>query len=1026
VVERGEGVAWRAARACFSCCVLCLACALDERNFATLGGIDGGAGAGGFVPDPRATDPGSPSAPRLALDATPVQLGPVAIGFPSRARLAVSNVGDAALPPPDVSWSETSDADFSVVQNQCLAAVAPGQSCELRVQLVPTKAGPIAATLRVAGAASGSVDVPFAGLGLVASDVSIAPASGSFEDFGEVLVGAMAVGQFSVTNPGVEPTGALRFNVNQPAFALLPAAADAAAAPPACPVGESLAAGASCAVRIGFTPSARGPVEATLTAIIGETSGVSTTLSGAGMVTGVLATSTTTLDFEGVLPGETARRTLTIENAGDEPLTLGGFALEPTEGTDFSIVGGTCAAGQVLAAGASCDLELEFRPVTSEATSTAEVVIGAAGDQTQRIALTGRALKRGQLEITVPTPGDEEFGDVLLGEGLVHTFQVANPGAQPSGALTLQGTNGFEIAPSAAAGDCTPETSLIDGQTCAIHVRFAPTERGAVEGALTVSSELAGASSLALGGNGLAPAALTLAVSEINFGRVTTGTTARGAFGLSNAGDQGLPSPSFELKGAQAAAFTFESGCSAELGFEETCEVALTFAPSAASSSSATLEIAAEPGGRASVLLLGQGILPGSLELAPVAEDGTDFGDVALGGWVMRSFTLTNPGGEPSGPLTLRTDNAAFAVSPRECGALEPGGLVDDASCTFDVTFTPTHATAAVARLLATSAALGEVSLELRGRGRAPARLDAVTLHDFGMLPVGVAPGADNQLTWVLNNTGDLPTGELAVVSDHPDEFVITEGEDSCSGAQIPARDSCQLGITFWPRDTGQISGAINVTDTGSGATLTLALTGFGQRLVGLGEACGEDAACEATLSCTRCLDGIERCAPVGGCCPTDQDCGDGVCISADRTDASCCEASPECSPCQACDPSGRACEPLERGSSDPGCVSAAGATLLCSGQGSCFEPECTSDAECNDLCKRCQSYQCENVALRGDTCFSGSIISGYCTGDSTGCVRCLEDAHCAPLLCDTNDGTCFCNDDSQCAPGTCSNGACL
>ena len=237
----------------------------------------------------------------------------------------------------------------------------------------------------------------------------------------------------------------------------------------------------------------------------------------------------------------------------------------------------------------------------------------------------------------------------MLGENLVRVFQIANPGAQPSGKLGLAATNGFVLDQGTAKGDCTAETSLVDNQSCAAHVRFAPTERGAAAGVLTVSSDLAGASSVPLAGNGLAPAALEVA-AEVNFGRVTTGASGQNTISVRNTGDQPLPVPTLTVNSANRAhadALTFTNGCSAPLAFEESCEVTLTFAPTLASAHTATLDITAEPGGPASVLLLGQAIVPGSLVLAPEEEGGANFGDVAIGASQARSFTLTNPEASP-------------------------------------------------------------------------------------------------------------------------------------------------------------------------------------------------------------------------------------------------------------------------------------------------------------------------------------------------------------------------------------------
>jgi hypothetical protein len=1048
-------LAWRGVGAWLFCCTVILGCGVDPRT-PLVGAIEETKRADGGLDGARAGDAGATRAgesgtPRLKLSAASVDLGPVAMGFSSRSRLTVSNEGDAPLAVPEVTWAEPSDADFAVVQNRCLKQIAPNEQCELRVQFVPSKAGPSSATLRVAGAAVEPADVPFSAVGLLASKLLAVPAAGSFEDFGEVVVGQTAEGVFRILNPGGEPSGALAFSVNQPAFVFLPPTAEPTSTEPPCEAGASLGAGASCELRIGFTPNARGPIEATLTTILDEVGGVSATLLGEGIVAGLLGVSEATLDFEGVIPGRAAQRNLTLENEGDLPLTLGSAELEPAAGV-FSVLNSTCGAGVALGAGARCSVDLEFRPTDADVRSEAELVVGVLeGEQVQRIALTGLALQPGNMVVAPPAPGEENFGDVLLGENLVRVFQISNPGAQPSGLLELAATNGFVTDPGTAQGDCTAETSLVDNQSCAVHVRFAPRERGAAAGVLTVSSELAGASSLSLSGSGLAPAAVDVA-AEVNFGRLTTGESGQSAITVRNTGDQPLPPPTFQVSGvnpAQARAFTFVSGCSAPLGLEESCEVTLAFAPTLASPHSATLDLTAEPGGRASVLLLGQAIVPGSLVLAPAEGGSTDFGDVAIGASGSSFFTLTNPGGEPAGALTLRSDNAAFAVSPGDCNEGDPAGLIDGAACTFEVTFTPTDRKPAAGRLLALSGALGEVNVQLRGRGRGPAKLEATLTRDLGQANLGVDPGPLNQFTWTVNNTGDLPSGELALANTNRAEFELSN--DTCSGSEVAARASCQVLIGFRPSEAGPRTGSITITDADSATSLALTLTGLGQRIAQPGESCVNatcaegfctagkccDRACDRTCqvcsdagSCVdqvslescgsgsgRCF-GVEQCLlPAGAPCAADADCGGGLvckdCAAGGKqctAPADCCGECPDgltcvggscgCAanqtPCGGglCIPEG---DPL---ACCPGSVTSCPASApLCTASGRCAQcltdDNCRGCETCNDgLCSAISRGQAGRCPLEAPLCDgAGECFAPPCTieGSAEGCSACSK-----------------------------------
>jgi hypothetical protein len=733
-----------------------------------------------------------------------------------------------------------------------------------------------------------------------------------------------------------------------------------------------------------------------------------------------------------------------------------------------------------LAAGASCGLDLEFRPLVSDAPATAELVVTAADGQSQRIALTGSGLKPGNLLLAALTAGEESFGDVVLGDSRVHVFQIGSPGAQPSGVLTSSATKGFQIDPPAVEGDCAPDTSLVNGSTCNINVRFAPTERGAAAGALTVNTDLAGASSLALTGNALAPATID-AATEVNFGRLTMGESATRTWTLRNTGDQPLPPPTLEVQSAaareQSAAFAFSSGCNTPLALDQTCDVTLTFTPSLAIAYSATLEVAADPGGRLSVLLLGQAIAKGSLVLAPATEGGADFGDVALGATGTSSFTLSNPGTEASGPVSLRSDNPAFTALPGDCNLTDPTGLATGTTCTFDVTFTPVERAPAVGRLVALSTTLGEVSVQLHGVGRGPATLQATATRDLGLANLGQDPGPLNQFTWTVNNTGDLSTAALSVVSSNGIEFEV--GNDTCSNATVAALASCQMQIGFRPSQAGSRSGSITVTDPGSGSTLTLALTGTGQRVAQPGESCvnavcPDGTSCTAGVCCDRpcdrtcqvcsatgtCVDqdsqescgagarcfGVDQCLlPGGAACSLDSDCGGGNVCKTCTSGARQCTAPGEC--CGGC-PSGLSCvngscgctaaqtncggglcisrnDPLACCPATPGC---SGATPRCTNAGRCVE--CLTSADCG-ACEQCNGAGSCVAAPSNSTdnrCDTPQKIcdgNGGCTppecnpaagvGCSNQCTSCVN-FKCESSPAGTScDGTAFCNGNGVC-----------
>lgn len=1007
---------------------LAVSCARDDREvqlaFSNLGS-DAGTGA--------APGDGVTLMPRLDIAPTSVDLGWVTMGFPARARVRITNSGDAPLATPGIDWSSNEGRDFELIQNQCSRELAPAQSCEARVQLIPTRAGDLTATLRVESSPAGTGDVAMAALGLEAGELILAPAVGSFENFGGVRLGATVEGSFTVSNPSAEESGPLAFQVNRPELSLLP---PTGAAGECVPGMTSLADGQSCNLRLAFTPVERGPLEATLTSRSDGAGSVSLALAGQGIVPGVLASSSATLDFDGVVLGDGALRSVTFSNDGDEPLTLVGASLAPVTAEGFSIQNSDCGAGRVLAAAEDCSVRLEFRPPRVGEEMTAELLIEAVeGQQRQAVGLRGIGLEAGALTVAPITVGDDDFGPVLLDGSLVRAFQVTNPTAQPSGVLTLRTSDGFEVLTPPGPGECVEgSTSLVDGEGCTVRVAFTPLRRAAHDGALTVASALAGATSVPLRGQGIVAAAIEVE-PEINFGRVFTNAPSSRTLIVRNEGDESLVPPNLELTSAsdaQAMAFSYESACTGALGAGEQCEITLRFAPTRPVPHSANLKLTAEPGGAAVVLLLAEAITPGSLVLAAAQGSSSDFGDVAVGNSATSSFTLTHPGSTPSGRLTIRTDDSRFEAQEGDCNQGDSAGLVDGTSCSFSVRFSPDTALEVVTSLSVQSAAAGQTGIELRGRGRSAATLTATGNRDLGRANLGQATltQPENEFTWTVSNDGDLPSGALQVANDNPTEFEQTN--DTCSNAQLAGHSSCQMTIRFRPSDAGARTASVVVTDPLSNRSATLVLTGVGVRLAALGESCVNatcaTGTCTGGVCCDRACDGTCQVCSAAGVCNDQsnrEQCGNGAgrCFGVNRC------LLPEGQACgQGGDCGNGNCERRLGGQGLNDricCLTDCDATgQQCNAQGQCQQPTLAAGAVCGragDLpCGG--ALECKSCLGGGSRCTPANECCGGCQpgyecidGDSCGCGLQANGTR----MIDCGGGLCIQNRANACCPAT-------
>jgi hypothetical protein len=114
-----------------------------------------------------------------------------------------------------------------------------------------------------------------------------------------------------------------------------------------------------------------------------------------------------------------------------------------------------------------------------------------------------------------------DFGAIALGQERTQVFRVVNNSAQTSGPLAISASGDFALVPPAQPSDCESGQSSLEetGASCNVTVKLAPLRRASQYGSLSVRSPLAKSASLRLQGMGLAPARLTIAQAEINFGR---------------------------------------------------------------------------------------------------------------------------------------------------------------------------------------------------------------------------------------------------------------------------------------------------------------------------------------------------------------------------------------------------------------------------------------------------------------------------------------------------------------------------
>ena len=145
------------------------------------------------------------------------------------------------------------------------------------------------------------------------------------------------------------------------------------------------------------------------------------------------------------------------------------------------------------------------------------------------------------------------------------------------------------------------------------------------------------------------------------------------------------------------------------------------------------------------------------------------------------------------------------------------------ASCTVNVAFTPSVASAESAQLVFTDVDPSSpqfATLTGTGTANAPVAVLTPTSLDFGSQLVTTTSSPAKTIT--LKNNGNLVLNITSITGSG--DFAET---NTC-GASVPAGMTCTISVTFTPTATGARTGTITITDNANGSPRTVALTGTG------------------------------------------------------------------------------------------------------------------------------------------------------------------------------------------------------
>ncbi|MBO9577778.1 MAG: choice-of-anchor D domain-containing protein [Microbacteriaceae bacterium] len=559
------------------------------------------------------------------------------------------------------------------------------------------------------------------------------------------------------------------------------------------------------------------------------------------------------VDFGDVPVGGHAERQITITNTGNVPWPNA----VANSVTVFTIDRGDCPID--LPVGASCVWTVAFDPypgLPQGYTLNRQIGSDAWGDGA--FVLTGRSV-----EAAPPAPKDDpatpkpdptlpaddgdgtppandpdptpsagtphlvlaadtlDFGDLAAnGEVTTRTVTLTNDG---DGDATLTGIDIAQAYPTNYTGGwngCDPVLS--PGTSCDLTFSIAkPPYIQAFTADATIRTT-AGDLVVHLAARGVL-GILSATAADVDFGTVRIGQTATGVATVTNTGN--LPYPISYFSSTNTTDFTIDgTACPATLAVGASCQVALSFIPSAEASYGAYVTFGAPAYGVASFTVSGTGVL-GIAELSASTES-IDFGDViADGRSTIRTVTLSNAGDGIGRVTDLRITQSYHDTFGVDWGTCTDWEIPAYSSCAIEVTATPTHFDDFTGDIvIATNDGDFPVHAAATGIARVRSAQFSAGSIDFG--PVRIGETVEQRVT--VTSTGNDPwSPETWWSSDGADDgFVL--GTDDCPAA-LPAGESCDVVVRFAPTSAGAYGGTWYVGGGASGSTYAgLHVAGYG------------------------------------------------------------------------------------------------------------------------------------------------------------------------------------------------------
>ena len=791
------------------------------------------AGAGDAVPFTRTfsmTGTGVVPAPGFSISTNTLTFS-AKLGASANGSVTITNPGGATANLVLGALTYSSARYVRALSSTCSTgtSLAPGGSCVLTTTFSPNAAGAQNGTLSIAHNAVGSpATVALNGTG---TQALINPTASTLA-FGSVQLGVpKPLGQ-AVANTG---DASLVFSVDPSAAAALTGAGGTDYVVSGnCQAATPLAVGATCNLVVTFTPSVLGSRPATLTISSDATNGpLVIGLSGTGVALPEPVVTFPATDFPDTVIGETSSATRSITIRNDRTRDIG-YTI--TAATDFTIASETCPTRVVTGGGTTCTILVRFAPTLGAGEGRRQGTYALSFTGTSGDAAPGSV--SGVVAGTALLPLNQSAtvldASAVVGTSSTVSLLLTNRSIT---SLTLSTVVFAGATPADFARDpastCAAGGAIGPSASCTLTIRFTPGAAGTRNATLTVTHTAPG-SPVVVQLHGTATPApqgrISLGAALLTYADTQLGASSPQSVTVVNTGDLALDFGAFTVGGSAAAEFTRGGSCAVgtPLAIGASCVVTMTFSPTVLGLRTATLTIASNASNGTAVLALSGNGVPVPAPVATLAPGTLDFGNQTTGGlYPTRQVRLTNSGTADLAITGIAISGAGFTGVSSGC----PAVLAPSASCTIDVAFVATAATAYSGAVTVGSNAAGSPTIAvLRGTGVAAALpvlvfAPVATNLDFGNVSAG-SVSALQTVTVQNQGPGGVTLTVLNAIGPGASSFSVVGG--TCAlGTPLFQGNSCTIDVRFAPGSAGLKTANVQIASTGSFPPV-LTLTGVG------------------------------------------------------------------------------------------------------------------------------------------------------------------------------------------------------